>query len=269
MSKTVAIASVVAALTLGGPILAHDFWVQPSSYWAKPDELVQVRLCVGHFDEPEPVVRNPARIERFAVIAPDRESDVPGQDGKDPAGLLRPAAEGLHILVYDSNHGRSELEAAKFESYLREEGLERIIAERSKRGEASKPGVEIYSRCAKALVNVGGAAAAPDRAVGLKLELVAGTNPAALKPGDELPLTLLLDGEPVEGVKVTLKDAKHAHGVSEGRTGKDGRVSLKMPEKGVVLVTAVHMIRASEGSGADWESLWASLTYECTDTAKP
>jgi len=262
MTKTLAIASALFAFSLNDPILAHDFWVQPSTYSAKTGDLIQVHLHVGHVSEPEPVTRNPARIERFVAIGPEGETDVPGQEGKDPAGLLRPTKDGLHIVIYDSNHARSELEAAKFESYLLEEGLESIIAERKKRGGSSKAGVEIYSRCAKALVNVGGVPTGNDRAIGLKLELIAGVNPATLKPGDLLPITLMLDGKPVEGVKVMLKSPKNPHGVSDARTDKDGRVSLKVSDTGVGLVTAVHMIRAPDGSNADWESLWASLSFE-------
>jgi len=31
---------------------------------------------------------------------------------------------------------------------------------------------------------------------------------------------------------------------------------------GLWLIKAVHMVPAPEGSGAEWESLWASLTFE-------
>jgi uncharacterized GH25 family protein len=46
------------------------------------------------------------------------------------------------------------------------------------------------------------------------------------------------------------------------RTDKAGRVSLALPRGGVWLVKAVHMVPAPADSGADWESLWASLTFE-------
>jgi hypothetical protein len=41
-----------------------------------------------------------------------------------------------------------------------------------------------------------------------------------------------------------------------------GRASLVLDRPGLWLVKAVHMVPAPEGSGAEWESLWASLTFE-------
>ena len=46
------------------------------------------------------------------------------------------------------------------------------------------------------------------------------------------------------------------------RSDKDGRVAFKLPQDGVWLVKAVHMIEAPAGSGAQWASFWASLTFE-------
>jgi len=261
-AKMITLMMFVATLAAPHFCAAHDFWVQPSSFLCKPGDLVKVNLHVGHIDEPENVDRNPQRIERFVLVSPEAESEIPGPDGRSPAGLVRPEKPGLHIIVYDSNHARSELEATKFEAYLREEGLESIIAERKRRDETGKAGIEIYSRCAKALINVGDSMPGNDRAIGLKLELVAGVDVTALKPGDELPVTLLLEGKAVAGIKVALKNAKNAHAVSEARTDKEGRALLKVSDPGVVLVTAVHMIPAPTDSGADWESIWASLTIE-------
>jgi len=46
------------------------------------------------------------------------------------------------------------------------------------------------------------------------------------------------------------------------RSDASGRVTLSLPRSGVWLVKSVQMIAAPAGSNADWESLWASLTFE-------
>jgi hypothetical protein len=46
------------------------------------------------------------------------------------------------------------------------------------------------------------------------------------------------------------------------RTNASGRVAFDLAPAGVWLVKAVHMVPAPPASGADWESLWASLTLE-------
>ncbi|HMC15773.1 MAG TPA: hypothetical protein VKI18_09085, partial [Albitalea sp.] len=46
------------------------------------------------------------------------------------------------------------------------------------------------------------------------------------------------------------------------RSDADGRVLLPLSHVGAWMIKAVHMRPAPAGSGADWESLWASLSFE-------
>ena len=39
-------------------------------------------------------------------------------------------------------------------------------------------------------------------------------------------------------------------------------MTLALPKAGVWLVKSVQMVAAPTGVNADWESLWASLTFE-------
>ncbi len=155
------------------------------------------------------------------------------------------------------------LDARKFEDYLREEGLERIVAERARRGETEKPSRELFSRCAKALLFAGeGPVGGEDRALGFTLELLAEQDPYALRAGSELPVRLLFEGKPLEGaLVVAIPHGEPRESLSQ-RTDRSGRVRLRLPREGAWLVKAVHMVPAPADSGADWRSLWASLTFE-------
>ena len=134
---------------------AHDLWIEPSSFRPAEAQLFAVRLRVGEAFRGDPVPRMEKRIERFAAVGPGGEIPLNGTEGADPAGFAVLAAPGTWLLVYDSDHARSELEGPKFEAYLAEEGLERISRLRVERGQSAAPGREIYSRCAKALVLAG------------------------------------------------------------------------------------------------------------------
>jgi uncharacterized GH25 family protein len=46
------------------------------------------------------------------------------------------------------------------------------------------------------------------------------------------------------------------------RTDAKGHVSFRLPQDGIWLVKAVHMVPAPAGSNADWASFWASLTFQ-------
>ncbi|MEA2561892.1 MAG: hypothetical protein QOH06_3396 [Acidobacteriota bacterium] len=248
-------ALTLLGLMLAGPALAHDFWIEPSSFRPAPGERVAVRLRVGENLKGDPVPRELGRIERFAAVGPAGEAEVKGVEGVDPAGWVSPAGPGLHWLVFDSNHASVEQTGPKFDNYLGQEGLERIRKLRKGTG----PVKEIYSRCAKSLIRVGNGSAGFDRVLGLELELVPEKNPYALKPGEALPLRLLYKGKPLDGALV-IGLAPQGAKVSARTAG--GRASLVLDRPGLWLIKAVHMVPAPKRSGAEWESLWASLTFE-------
>ena len=121
---------------------------------------------------------------------------------------------------------------------------------------------EIYSRCAKSLLSVGPSGDGFDRVLGLELELVPEKNPYALKPGESLPVRLLHRGKPLAGALVVAISKASPEDRIAIRSDGGGRAELRLDRPGLWMVKAVHMIPAPAGSAADWESLWASLTFE-------
>jgi len=250
------------ALLCAGSLWAHDLWIEPSAFMPAPGTRLAVRLFIGQLFRGDVFPRDPKYLVRFAVIGPGGESPIPGVPDTDPAGFLVAGRPGLYELVYTSRHAAVELDAARFEKYLAEEGLDQISALRARRGQSAAPGKELYSRCAKSLIAVGGdAGSGHDRVLGLTLELVPETNPYTLAAGQELPVRLLYRGQPLVGAKVAAVPKDQPASQVAARTDAHGRVRLRLAGPGVWLVKAVHMIAAPPGSGADWESFWASLTF--------
>ncbi len=271
MSQPRLLVSLAIWIALSPTVLAHDFWIEPSAFRPAAGELVQLALRVGVGFKGEPVARSPAKIDRFVVVSPSGETPVLGPDGGDPAGLVRLPSPGLFVVAYRSKKSSIALDPATFELYLAEEGLERISTERREKGESDRIGREIYSRCAKSLLLVEGAAAAGfDRPVGLTLEIVPEKSPYGLGAGRELPIRLLFHESPLEGALVVALNREAPEKQVSARTDAEGRVTLRLAREGLWLVKVVHMVRAPSDSGADWESLWASLTFEVPrDDAKP
>jgi uncharacterized GH25 family protein len=151
----------------------------------------------------------------------------------------------------------------EFERYLRAEGLERNLARHQSRHKPGKIIHETYFRCAKSLLAVGNIpAGASDKALGLPLELIAETNPYQLGNSRKLRLRLLYLDKPLEGALVILSNKSKPLDKLKARTDKHGRVEISLPHRGVWLANSVHMIPAPFLSRYDWESLWASLTFE-------
>lgn len=258
-------AAVLAAglLLAGASALAHDLWIEPSAFVVDAGKMIGIKLRVGVDLLGDPVPRDPALIDRF--IAVDRAGSKPiiGRDGEDPAGLLRLTSPGLVIIGYSSKPSQIVLPAQKFNEYLTEEGLESIAALRSKRNETNAEAREAFARCAKALISSGPITAADvDRPLGFTLELVAEKNPYGLQAGQSLPVRLLYKKQPLAGVLVVAVNRRNPSAKVSARSGKDGRVTFKLAEPGMWLVKAVHMTPAPAGADAQWESFWASLTFE-------
>lgn len=251
-------------LLLAGPALwAHDLWIEPSTFTPAPGQRVAVRLRLGQHFKGDPVPRDPKFLERFVAVGAAGEVPIPGVANTEPAGFWTPAAPGLQVLVYDSLRDRVELRGRKFEEYLLEEGLEAVRDERARTGRSAAAGNEVFSRCAKALVAVGGKAGAGyDRVVGLPLELVPEKDPYALARGGRLPVRLLYQGKPLAGGLVVAIPRDRPDGQVSARTDARGRVQLSLAQGGAWLIKAVHMVPAPQDTGAEWESFWASLTFD-------
>lgn len=268
----VALAASLAATRL----LAHDFWLEPSTFTPAPNQVVSVRLMVGQKFRGEPIPRTASLIEKFELVTAEGETPMAGREGGDPAGLGRAGSPGLATIVYRSRNSSVSLEAAKFEQYLKDEGLEAVSAARRKKGETDKPAREVFARCAKALLSVGdGGAAGADRAVGMTLELVAEKNPYAVwaapstgpATAASLPVRLLYEGKPLAGALVVAFPYDAPEAAQSVRTDAAGRAAIDISRRGQWLLKAVHMIPSSSPE-ADWQSLWASLTFAAPGTAR-
>jgi uncharacterized GH25 family protein len=138
-----------------------------------------------------------------------------------------------------------------------------VIRTRAARGQSAAPGREIYSRAAKALLAVGDGRpeSGHDRVLGFTLELIPERSPYALGVGDALPVVLRYEGKPLAGALVmALRGSGET--VASIRSDAAGRVRVPLSRGGPWLVKAVHMVPAPAGTDADWESIWASLTFE-------
>lgn len=250
---------------------AHDFWIEPSTFRPTLGERVTAALRVGEKLRGEPVPRVSKRLDRFILVGSAGERALSGSDGDDPSGYALIAESGLHWIGYQSNPSPVVLEAGKFEDYLREEGLEQIIAERAKRGLSADAGRERFYRCAKSLLQTAGTSPRArifDTALGFTLELVPRRSPYLLRPGGELPISLLFRGKPVANALVVAMNKDEPEKSVKGRTDAKGRVTLRLAQSGFWLIKAVHMASAPPDAGVDWESWWASMTFELTDDTR-
>jgi len=266
------IRSLVGAVTafLVTPVLAHVFWIQPSTFSPGAGQVLAVQLRVGDTFPGEPLPRDDQKIVRFDAIGksfPGGEAyPIVGRPGRDPAGLVRFTAPGVHILAYQSSPTPVSLGAEKFETYLKEKGLEKISRLRAQSGTTGADAREVFSRSVKSLVSVDGQHGAGfDAAAGLRFEIVPLDDPTGVRAGGTIRLRLIFEGKPLPGALVQLRSISSEGAVAAVRSDASGEASVVIPAAGSWLVDTVEMVPASAESGAAWESVWAALSFATAD----
>jgi uncharacterized GH25 family protein len=266
--RPTALLIAVAVALSHAPLMAHDMWIEPTTFSPVPGQIVGVRLRIGQDLLGDPLPLDPALVNQFVVEDGTGQKPVVRRAGADPAGLLRAALPGLLVIGYRSNPSAIELPAEKFNEYLKEEGLDAVVAQRARRNETGATARELFARCAKSLVWSGSAAAAQsDRSIGFTrlgftLELIPERNPYALGPGQELPVRLTYENRPLAGALVAAINQLNPSEKLAARSDNEGRVRFRLRPGGMWMIKAVHMVPAPAGTNADWTSFWASLTFE-------
>lgn len=259
---------VALACLTGSAALAHDFWIEPQSFRPAVQENVPIVLRVGEdfTGTSQPLI--PRWFSDYAATGPSGTQQVVGYIGDDPAGSFKPDAPGNWVIGYRSTQAFVEIEPAKFNQYLEKEGLEWVIAAREQSGDAKSNARELYSRCAKSLVRAGNESAQGgfDTVLGYRLELIPERDPYELAPGDELPVRLLYEDEPLADILIVAFTAENPAQQQKLRTDADGRAVITLGKAGTWLIKGVHIIELPDTNAkADWESFWASLTFELDD----
>jgi uncharacterized GH25 family protein len=256
------LAMFVFCLGAQASVLAHDMWIEPTSFTPELGRVLGLKLRVGDDFRGEPIPRDDGMIERFVVEDVNGRRGVVGRPGADPAGLLRVTAMGPMVIGYQSRPNPVSLTAAKFTSYLQEESLDQILALRARQGQAGASVREQFIRCAKTLVRAGAARQPADRSLGLTLELVVEADPPTLARGQELPVRLTYLGRALPGVRVVAINQRNPWDRLTATSDPEGRVRFRLTDGGTWMVRAVHMIPSPLPAQADWVSYWASVTFD-------
>jgi uncharacterized GH25 family protein len=138
---------------------------------------------------------------------------------------------------------------------------------RKERGEEKKPGRERYSRYVKTLVQVGEKSSDSfNKIVGQTIELIPFENPYDKKVNDSIRVQVLFRNVPLANALVsatyegfTTKPDTYQQSV---RTDSNGITTIHITQSGQWLVRTVHMQPIVDSKEADWESWWASITFE-------
>lgn len=242
---------------------SHEFWLEPMNFKIKPGEAIAIDFKVGEnfTGQAWDVLKGIDKMQLFENKAiQDLKANVPSVKGAKLKITL--SNEGTKVFAMKSNASFIELDADKFNSYLKEDGLENIYDWRVKNKQENLGAKEFYSRYSKLIVQVGDKLDDTWKSdVGHRLEIIPSQNPGSLKSGDYMSCKIVYEGQAVSHIQVKVwGHVGNKIFLQNIYSEIDGSIKFPISANGPWMVSAVKMEK-SKKPGADWESSWASLVF--------
>ncbi len=264
----VGIATLLAGLTLARSAGAHDFWLVPELFQVADDATIQVRGQTSSAFPSSVSAVETARIAEARVIGAREDARITDAATHENSLLLRhrPHGIGQRLVAVVIAPTTLRVSGPGFREYMVLEGAAALAARYEQQG--LLPGADSitrrYAKYAKTFIEVGTAGPRVfDRVAGHMLEFIPLRDPESLRPGDTLTLTLRYRGAPLPDAEI------HAGVAVEGgtpletslSTDSTGQVRVPVPRAGLWNVRTLHIVPADAGSGADWDSHFATIVF--------
>lgn len=251
MKRNKAIVTVALCLCMclaAGVAWAHVIWITCPK--AKAGEKLTVDLGYGHHF-PEGDKLSPEDLtETYVVGAKGKIKTAPGADKN--YHTAQPLAAGSYVVAGGTKAKFFTKSPTGYANKTKDQVPDAIKCFRS-------------VKFAKAIVNLGHKAGDVSKALGQDLEIVPLANPAGLKAGDELPIKVLLAGQPLANAEVTAAFAgfsKEGAMAFYAKTKADGMVKVKLWHPGLWMVKVGHKTPYKDPAKCDVLSKGSVLTFE-------
>ncbi len=265
MKKTTLSLIVLFATLTVGSLWAHDMWLVPHKFHLKPGENLLLSANTG-MDFPQSLSAvTPDRLSSFTVVGKSGEKSL--KDFKTVGNSLTTGIglkeAGTYIIATALKQKEIRLTAKEFNDYLLSDGITNIYELRKKEGILDNDAVEYYSKFAKTIVQVGDTLDdTPIRPHGLLIEIVPATNPYSLKQGDELAVKVIYRGKPLPQAELAWSyPGMGEEFAGSTQTDDSGNAIVPLQTSGPYVIRLTYMEWVKKLTH-EWESYWASLTFE-------
>ena len=268
MRRSVPLALLLVAVSAAS-LAAHDLFLKLESYFVRPGTSVRIHVLNGTFSVSENSITRD-RVRDLSVVTQEGitrlDTSVWSDRGDTSVLTVQVGAPGTYVVGASIHPRELRLEAKDFNEYLASDGVPDVLAARKANGDLEKPARERYSKHVKAVLQAGEPrTAAFETALGYPAELVPLENPYRLKVGDTLHVRALVDGAPMAGQLViaggrTPSGARIAQ--ASTRTDSGGVAGIRLRSAGRWYVKFIHMSPPQSDTTIDYESKWATLTFQ-------
>ena len=282
ITVTLATLAVLTAVIVTA-VSAHTLFLKLDSFFLEPNSTAMVALINGDFDNSENAIARDRMLD-VSVVGPGgvvhppesawRDSAVFhwSPDSVDTAMLtFETGGPGTYLIGVSTAARVFDLTAEEFNEYLVHDGIVDAIDQRAAAGKTGEDATERYSKHVKALVQVGDARSGEwAHELGYPVEFMPLSNPYELRRGDELQVRFLRAGQPVANQLVYANyEDHHGHDAAgehleavTTRTNADGVATIRLSGSGRWYVRTIHMVETTDEADVDYESNWATLTFQ-------
>lgn len=260
--------TLIGVAVLAGSVSAHDLFFRASSYRVASDGVATVGVLNGTFSVSENAVARD-RLSDLSLVSPTGRMalDRSKWSEAEPKSSVEIATggPGTYVLGAAIHPRMLELDGKAFTAYLKEEGIEDVLALRARQNRQDEPSRERYSKYLKAIVQVGDATTDGfSTALGYAAEIIPEANPSTLKAGGTMTVRCVVDGKPWSRRVIF---AGGRRGTTDVRlpqqrlvTDQAGRATIRLSSAGTWYVKLVAMTEVSDPQ-ANYESKWSTLSF--------
>src|SRR5215471_8767972 len=130
-------------------VFGHEFCIQPNKFIYKRGEAINIKFLVGENFKGENWADNRDKINSLNLFFGDvTDKNLDDNLSTNDGDSLQIAMldEGTTMITLNTKNSFINLEAAKFNEYLKEDGLTEALEYRQKNGDTLKSGTEYYQR---------------------------------------------------------------------------------------------------------------------------
>lgn len=239
--------------TMASAAHAHEFWIVPLGY---ADDTVKSNIGYSH-DYPacEPIPDDRIQIFEPLKLVTPKGAVTLDQVGENYAYQKKMALQkGSYPVI------------GQYRPTFWSNGPDGW-AQKDRKQRPDAAYVEEAIMCAKSILNVQGTEddSLATKPVGQRLEIVPMINPARAKADGNLPVKVLCDGKPVDGVEVTAtfdRFADKKQPAFKGKADAAGAVSIGPLKPGFWMVRVRHAFEHPDKTRADEVVIVSTLTFQ-------
>ncbi len=263
------IIGVIGVAATATVLHAHDFFFRTDSYFVQPNATIKVRALNGTFSKSENSITRD-RLRDLSVVGPSGrehpDTTMWSTSGDTSVFTAKLGASGTYVVGASLRPREITLKADDFNKYLADDGIPDVLASRKANQQLGKGATERYSKHIKAVLQAGTRRDGSFATVlGYPAEIVPLDNPYSARAGGSIKVRTLVDGKPVANQLVVSGGRNPGGGrftERRVRTDTSGVARIQLPSRGQWYVKFIHMTPFVGTERIDYESKWATLTFE-------